>query len=268
MALRTVDVHADTKPGGRPLVVFVPGLGGVPPGWSALERTFAPRFDVTVADHMNLDERALHREHGVSPTLEAYADELWDWVESLTAANVIGLIGQSFGAWICLYAAARRPDRVAALVASAPPVPDSYVRAAFHVLRHLRGVLPRRQFDQIARLVTDRRVSAFTTDAIDALPIEESTSDRQHDDTTAYARKIGAMLAADLAVLASVTAPVRLLAGGHDAIAPPSKVCKIGRQLHDAEIVVMADAAHSLLDECSNIYGDLAVAHFVRHWPG
>ena len=253
----------------RPRIVFVPGLGGVPDGWASVEVALSTRFDVAVVDDEALNDEARSRTGALSRDLNGLADDLAAVVRSDLTAGPVGLVGQSMGAWICLCAAARHPDLVAAVVAGAPPVPDRYLRAMFELLRDLASSGHGRQFRLAAQLLSVRRHRGVAGRLPAELP--ETTSGRgpaEPVDAEAYARKVEALLGADLDLLSRVRAPVRVLAGGLDAVAPPWQAREIARLLPASEVVVLADASHSLIDDLGDIYLDLTLTHFARHGPG
>ncbi|MEU1014019.1 alpha/beta hydrolase [Streptomyces sp. NPDC005890] len=153
----TADVHHDRAgrarvrsfgtlrlQGRRHLVVLVPGLGA--PGYllSTADRC-ARSGPVRVLDVPGFEDPL---GPACAVTLGSLADTVSRWLAEVAPAPVV-LAGHSTGAQVALHAAARRPDRVAALVLLAPTFPPhlrrtgplvrAFARTALH---ESPGVLP------------------------------------------------------------------------------------------------------------------------------
>jgi 3-oxoadipate enol-lactonase len=225
--------------GAGPAVVLVHGLGGAAI-WKYQTAELARDFQVVVPDL---------RGTGASPkppgpySLQDFVDDLRGLVEALKLAPA-ALLGHSFGGSIVLEYAAQHPDGVSAVVAAGGPteLPEQNREA----MRARAETVEREGMDAVAETVaTNATAPSFR---------EERPSEfRAYVDLVASADPAGyaatCRAIADLDIgdhLSRITAPVLLVGGDRDGVAPPELNRRNAARIPSCRFVEIADCGHVL----------------------
>ena len=170
-----------------------------------------------------------HGRSGGAPlaSIEAMAD----WIVALLDAVGVtraSLVGHSMGSLVAIEAAARHPQRVAkiALIGSALPMPvaEPLLDAAWH--DEPKAVPGLWLLGVNQRLMERQRPGVFGTDMAAC---------------NAYARSLDG--------LATIAAPVLVIAGGQDRMTPPKASKAIAAAIPGARLTVIAGSGHALMAE-------------------
>jgi 2-hydroxy-6-oxonona-2,4-dienedioate hydrolase len=200
-------------------VVMIHGLGVSGAYFIPAAQRLATEFDVYVPDLPG---------HGLSDTPEVQLDipglaqALIDWMDCTGIAKAC-LVGHSMGCQVAVEAALRHPGRIGRLVLIAP-VPDPAARSTLQ------------QFSRLAMGSIFERPSLVPQVIKDYLRMGSRFIPEFHD-----------MLAYPIeAKLPDIAAPVMLIRGEYDAIAPQSWVDEAARLLHAARPVVIPRWGHAV----------------------
>lgn len=165
---------------------------------------------------------------------EALADLLWTWLDQLGVGRAV-LIGHSLGSQVVTRLAARRPDRVVAVVLLAPaPDPESGgpVQTA---LRLFKGaIFEPAQFIHYA-----------VVDFLRARPLRM------------WRVLVRAMGVADHAAIRSVPHPTLILRGERDSVSTADGVRILAGEFQNAHVEELPKAAHALHFDAADRIADL-----------
>lgn len=121
-------------PATGPLLVMVHGLGGSLVNWSALAPLLTDTCRVLALDLIGFG----HTQAGTHPTTVTANQQMLDWFLREVAGRDVVLVGNSMGAMIAIFQAARHPESVTAMVLVDPALPirlgarpDPLVAASF-----------------------------------------------------------------------------------------------------------------------------------------
>ena len=253
MDIRVADQSAYVYTGGKspavdriaaqPVMVFIHGAQQDHSCWTLQSRWFAHHgFSILVPDLPG------HGRSGGAPlaSIEAMAD----WIVALLDAVGVtraSLVGHSMGSLVALEAAARHPQRVAkiVLIGSALPMPvaEPLLDAAWH--DEPKAVAMINNFSYSASGQFGRN----TVPGLWLLGVNQRLMERQRPGVfgtdmaacNAYARSLDG--------LATIAAPVLVIAGGQDRMTPPKASKAIAAAIPGARLTVIAGSGHALMAE-------------------
>ena len=217
------------------------GLGGTGAAiWKNHAAELARDFTVVVPDLRGAGESS--RPPGPY-SLQDFVDDLHGLVERLELGPA-GFVGHSFGGSIVLELAAQHPDRVVAVVAVGGPteLPDQ----SRDGLRTRADTVEREGMAAVAETVaTNGMAPSFRESRPDELGAYASLLAAA--DPQAYAATCRVIADLDIGGhLSRIAAPVLLVAGDRDAVAPPELNRKNAVRIPDASFVEVEDCGHIL----------------------
>ena len=229
----------DRGPSAGVPIVFLHGMGGTGATWAAYVERLA-RHDVYALDTIGDVGRSVQR------AVITDADDLARWLDETLAALGIEhchLVGTSYGGWLALNLAARRPARVAALT-----LIDSGGLAPFRLGRFMLWGMPmllgwlapnpiRRRLARTRPLLEDRRLMRMALRGQRnhpfRLPKPEPLTDAQ---------------------LAAIRVPTTVIVAGRSAPFDPRVAAARARTIPGATVDVLDDAGHEVswshVDRC------------------
>ncbi len=235
-----VPIHYERHGSGFPLVL-VHGLGGTGAAiWKKQVAELAQDFTVIL-----YDLRGCGRS-GTSPgpyTLRDFVDDLHMLAESLRLDRV-ALMGHSFGGSIVLAYAAARPERVTAVVAAGGPA--EFPEQTREALRARAETVEASGMGAVAEAVATAGMAPSFREAhpdefrayVDLLLA---------NDPFAYAATCRAVADLDISAdLERISAPVLLVAGELDGVAPPAHNRANAERIPDATFVEVEGCGHIL----------------------
>lgn len=233
-------IHYERRGSGPPLVL-VHGLGGTGAAiWKNHVEELARDFAVVVPDLRGAGESA--RPPGPY-ALQDFVGDLHDLVDRLGLAPA-AVAGHSFGGSIVLEYAAQYPDEVVAVVAAGGPteLPEQNREA----MRARAETVEREGMVAVAETVaTNGTAPAFR----EARPAEFRAYVEllRGADPRAYAATCRAVADLDIGGhLEQITAPVLLLAGDSDGVAPPELNRRNAGRIERASFIEVPDCGHIL----------------------
>lgn len=223
LAVNGQQMHARVSTGvPRPVtvpVVMIHGLGVSGSYFIPAAQRLGVEFDVYVPD---LPGHGLSDTPEVQPDITGLAQALIDWMDC-TGIAMACLVGHSMGCQVVVEAALRHPGRISRLVLIAP-VPDPRARSILQ------------QFGRLAMSSVFERPSLIPKVLKDYLRMGSRFIPEFHS-----------MLAYPIeAKLPGIAAPVMLIRGEHDAIAPQPWLNEAARLLNAAPPVVIARGGHAV----------------------
>ncbi len=237
-------VGGRTVGAGLPLVL-VAGLGATCAVWGDLPFRLGRRFQVIAPDNRGVGQSRA----GDPFTIDGAVADL-EAVVSGHGHDRVSLLGVSLGGTLGLAFAAARPERVARLVVvSAAARPSAYTRRLFESFRAALDGPDRRPFGSLLMTLAfapafHERFSGLVTDTFDLygpapedLPGVRSQLDHLRSDWDVTPR------------LRRIVAPTLVVAGRRDPIVPVEETCEIASRVNGSSMVVVDEAAHSVLLE-------------------
>ena len=241
MTFHLFDRIAAEEEGEGPAVVCVHGLGGSSNTWTplmpALARHRVIRIDLPGSGRSQRAEGAL--------SIERYVDAV---LEVCTRLNVTRAhwLGHSLGTIVVQHIAASQP-KLAASVALFGPImaPPDAARAAMKA----RAAKAREGAAGMHEITQGLLNAAVSADTRARLPIAVAfvRESLMRQDGDAYARSCEALANAQAAAVGRIEAPVLLVTGDEDGVAPPQAVRTMADKLHGAKstrVVVMPRCGH------------------------
>ena len=229
------------RQGSGPPVVLVHGLGGTSRAiWKHLGPELAREFEVVAYDLRGAGESA--RPQG-RYSLDDFVFDLGRLIEQLELERP-ALVGHSFGGSVVLKYAADYPRDVAAVVAVGGPttLPEQTRQA----MRDRAATVEAEGMGTVAETVaTNGMAPSFR--AADPAAFREYVELLAANDVAAYAatcRTIGDLDLED--DLGRIEAPVLLLGGDQDGVAPPAAQERTAAAIADAEVVLVPETGHIL----------------------
>ena len=255
------DIHHDRRGTGPP-VVLVHGLGGTAAAiWKHLAPQLGDEFTVVTYDLRGAGESACPP----GPySLDDFVGDLRSLVEQLDLERP-ALVGHSFGGTIALAYAAEHPAEVSAVAAAGGPtdLPD----AARQGLRDRAETVEASGMDAVAETVaTNGTAPSFRERRPDEL--RAFVGVLAGSDPAGYAATCRAIAGFDLSGrLERIEAPVLLLGGDLDGVAPPGAQAETAGRIAGARYVQVPDCGHILPWEKPDVLRDEVVGFLRAHAP-
>jgi 3-oxoadipate enol-lactonase len=236
--LTAVELHHERQ-GSGPAVLLLHGLGGTGTAtWKHLAPELARDFTVVVPDL---------RGAGASPkppgpySLQVFVDDLRGLVERLELAPV-AIVGHSFGGSIVLEYAAQRGEAVSAVIAVGAPteLPEQNREG-------MRARAERVEGEGMAAVAETVATNATSPSFREARPDEFQAYVEllESADPAGYAATCRTIADLDIGEhLARITAPVLLVGGELDGVAPPELNRRNGERLAEGSYVELSGCGH------------------------
>lgn len=242
MTLHLVDRVAVEEEGEGDAVVCVHGLGGssnsFTPLMPALARQRVIRVDLPGSGRSQRAEGAL--------SIARYVDALLSVCRRLNVSRA-HWVAHSMGNIVCQHLAAAEPKLVRSLVQFGPlAAPADPARTAIRA----RAEKARREGPAGMHAIAEALVmGALSADSRQRLPLAVAfvRESLMRQEPESYARSCEALAEAQPAALERITAPVLLVTGDEDAVAPPAAVRALAERLHGApavRVVVLPRCGH------------------------
>ena len=242
MALHLFDRMAVEDEGQGDAVVCVHGLGGssnsFTPLMPVLARHRVVRVDLPGSGRSQAAEGAL--------SMQRFADAVQAACARLAIPRA-HFVGHSMGTIVCLHLAVQAPALVRSLALFGPLIaPTEAARAAIR----LRAAKARSEgaagMQDITAALLNAALSADTRQR-QPLAVAFVRESLMRQDGEAYARTCEALADAPAARVQAITAPVLLVTGDEDGVAPPQAVRAMAEKLHAAastRVVVLPRCGH------------------------
>jgi pimeloyl-ACP methyl ester carboxylesterase len=241
MRFQMIDRIAVEEEGEGPAIVCVHGLGGssntFTPLMPAMARHRVIRLDLPGSGRSQRAEGGLTIERYVATTLDV-CDRL----------NVMRAhwVGHSMGNIVLQHIAAAHPKRVASLAMFGPLItPPDAARTAIQA-RAAKAREGAGGMQEITQALLQASISADTRERLPiAVAFVRESLMRQEGEN--YARSCEALAAAQPAAVENIEAPVLLVTGDEDGVAPPQAVRAMAERLHRAaskRVVVLPRCGH------------------------
>jgi len=241
MAFQMIDRVAVEDEGEGPAIVCVHGLGGssnsFTPLMPAMARHRVVRIDLPGSGRSQRFEGAL--------SIEGYVDCMLRVCERIGIARA-HWVGHSMGTIVCQHIAAAHAGRVASMALFGPLIaPPDTARAAMKT-RASKAREGASGMQEITQALMQAAISADTRERqpVAVAYVRESL---MRQDGEAYARSCEALAGAQPAAVEKIEAPVLLVTGDEDGVAPPQSVRAMADRLHRAaskRVVVLPRCGH------------------------
>jgi pimeloyl-ACP methyl ester carboxylesterase len=241
MTLHVFDRVVVEDEGEGDAVVCVHGLGGSSNTWTpllpALARHRVIRVDLPGSGRSQRVEGAL--------SIDTYVQAVLGVCQRLGIARAHWL-GHSMGTIVVQHIAAAHPKLVASVALFGPLIaPPDAARTAMkaRAAKAREGVAA---MHEITQTLMNAAISADTRQRLPVAVAFVRESLMRHDGE-AYARSCEALAGAQPAAVESITAPVLLVTGDEDGVAPPQAVRAMAERLHAAKntrVVVLPRCGH------------------------
>lgn len=241
MSFQLIDRIAVEDEGEGPAVVCVHGLGGSSNTWTplmpAMARHRVVRIDLPGSGRSQRAEGAL--------TIERYVETLLHACERLKITRA-HWVGHSMGTIVCQHIAAAHPAMTASVALFGPLIaPPDAARTAMQA-RAAKAREGAAGMHEITQALLNAAISADTRQRLPvAVAFVRESLMRQ--DGEAYARSCEALAGAQGAAVDMIEAPVLLVTGDEDGVAPPQAVRAMADRLHRAaskRVVVFPRCGH------------------------
>ena len=241
MTFRWVDRVAVEEEGDGPAVVCIHGLGGSSNTWTpvmpALARHRVVRVDLPGSGRSQRAEGEL--------TIGRYVETLMEICTRLDISRAHWL-GHSMGTIVCQHIAAAHPKRVASVALFGPLIaPPDAARAAM-TARAAKARGGAESMQEITEALLGAALSADTRQR-QPLAVAFVRESLMRQEGEAYARSCEALASAPAAAVETIEAPVLLVTGDEDGVAPPQAVRAMADKLHRARstrVVVLPRCGH------------------------
>ncbi len=262
MTLHLIDRIAVDDDGEGPTIVCLHGLGGssntYTPLLPAMARHRVVRIDLPGSGRSQRCEGALSIDGYVGAVLRV-CDRL-----NLGRAH---WVGHSMGTIVVQHITAAQPKRVASVALFGPLItPPDAARAALQA----RAAKAREGIAGMHEITTALLNAAISADTRARLPVAVALvrESLMRQDGDAYARSCEALADAQPAAVENIEAPVLLVTGDEDGVAPPQAVRAMADRLHAAkstQVVVLPRCGHwapiERPDECQRALRDFLAAN-------
>ena len=233
--------YREAGPVDASVVLLLHGIGSSSAGYRAQLAGLSDRFRVIAWNAPGYG--ASTKLDAAEPTALYYAEALARFMDSLGIARVAALAGSSWGSVIALNVAVARPERVSALLLSAPNTARGALPAEARTaaLAEARRNVPQPGADR--RAVADRLLAPDTPELVRVLV------ERLRDDLTpaGWLAAMHMMFTTDTpSIIGRVACPVAILSGTRDRLAP--------LELHAEKLrAAKPDAALHVLEGCGHM---------------
>lgn len=241
MALHLFDRTAAEDEGEGPAVVCVHGLGGSSNTWTplmpAMARHRVIRIDLPGSGRSQRAEGPL--------SIERYVDVVLGVCTRLDVTRA-HWVGHSMGTIVVQHIASTQPKLVASVALFGPLIaPPDAARAAMKA----RAAKAREGVAGMHEITEGLLNAAISADTRARLPVAVAfvRESLMRQDGEAYARSCEALAAAQAAAVERIEAPVLLVTGDEDGVAPPQAVRAMADKLHGAKntrVVVLPRCGH------------------------
>jgi 3-oxoadipate enol-lactonase len=262
MAFQLVDRVAVEEEGEGSAVVCVHGLGGSSNTWTplmpALARHRVIRIDLPGSGRSQRVEGPL--------SIERYVDTVLDVCNRLDVKRAHWL-GHSMGTIVVQHVAATQPTLVAGIALFGPLItPPDAARTAIKA----RAAKAREGAPGMHEITQGLLNAAISADTRTRLPLAVAfvRESLMRQDGEAYARSCEALASAQAAAVERIEAPVLLVTGDEDGVAPPQAVRAMADRLHGARstrVVVLPRCGHwtpvERPEECQRELRDFLQTH-------
>jgi 3-oxoadipate enol-lactonase len=262
MSFQFIDRVAVEEEGEGPAVVCVHGLGGSSNSWTplmpALARHRVIRVDLPGSGRSQRAEGPL--------SIERYVEAMLTICERLNVQRAHWL-GHSMGTIVCQHIAASQPKRVASVALFGPLIaPHDAARTAMKA----RAAKAREGAGGMHEITEGLLQAAISRDTRERLPIAVAfvRESLMRQDGDGYARSCEALAGAQGAAVENIEAPVLLVTGDEDGVAPPQSVRSFADRLHRAaskRVVVLPRCGHwtpvERPEECQRELRDFLALH-------
>jgi len=262
MAFHLVDRVAVEDEGEGPVIVCVHGLGGSGNTWTplmpALARHRVIRIDLPGSGRSQRVEGPL--------SIEGYVDAVLGVCSRLGVTRAHWL-GHSMGTIVVQHIAATQPKLVASVALFGPLItPPDAARAAMKT----RAAKAREGAGGMHEITLGLLNAAISADTRSRLPVAVAfvRESLMRQDGEAYARSCEALAGAQPAAVERIEAPVLLVTGDEDGVAPPQSVRAMADRLHGARstrVVVLPRCGHwtpiERPEECQRELRDFLQTH-------
>jgi pimeloyl-ACP methyl ester carboxylesterase len=242
MALQIIERCAVEDEGEGPAVVCVHGLGGS-------SNTFTPLMP-TLARHrvVCIDLPGSARSHRAEGALSMarYADLVQSVCARLDVSRA-HMVGHSMGNIVLQHVAVQAPKLVASLALFGPLIePTAPARSAIRARGEKAKADGAAGMHEIALALLSASISADTRARL-PLVVAFVRESLMRQDPDGYARSCFALAEAPAAAVEHIEAPVLLVTGDEDAVAPPQGVRAMAEKLHRARsvrVVILPKCGH------------------------
>jgi 3-oxoadipate enol-lactonase len=262
MSFQLIDRIAVEEEGEGPAVVCVHGLGGssnsFTPLMPALARHRVIRVDLPGSGRSQRAEGEL--------SIERYVEALLRVCDRLGIARA-HWVGHSMGTIVCQHIAAAHPKLAASVALFGPLIaPPEAARTAMKA----RAAKAREGAAGMHEITQGLLQAAISADTRRRLPLAVAfvRESLMRQDGEAYARSCEALAGAQAAALERIEAPVLLVTGDEDGVAPPQSVRAMGDRLHNAaskRVEVLSRCGHwtpvERPEECQRALSDFLAAN-------
>jgi 3-oxoadipate enol-lactonase len=241
MAFQLIDRVAVEDEGEGPVVVCVHGLGGSSNTWTplmpALTRHRVIRVDLPGSGRSQRAEGVL--------SIQRYVDALLGVCARLNVTRAHWL-GHSMGTIVVQHIAAVHPEMTASVALFGPLIaPPDAARTAMQA----RAAKAREGAAGMHEITQALLNAAISSDTRQRLPVAVAfvRESLMRQDGEAYARSCEALAGAQAAAVERIAAPVLLVTGDEDGVAPPQAVRAMADKLHGAKstkVVVLPRCGH------------------------
>lgn len=259
MSTRYLDGLAVEIDGEGTPVVCVHGLGGSSNNWTPVMRALSGHRVVRI------DLPGSARSAGVTGALsiQRFVDSVVSVCQQLNIHNA-HFVGHSLGTIVCQHLAAQRPHMVRSLALFGPlACPPEAARPNIRA-RAAKAAEGSVAMQDIADAIVNGATSGLTreTQAAAVALVRESV---MRQDPLGYSRSCEALAGAQSANLEEITAPVLLVTGDEDGVAPPGAVREMASRLREAQVEVLNRCGHWTTferpAECAQLLGSFLARH-------
>lgn len=241
MAFHLIERIAVDDEGEGPVVVCLHGLGGssntYTPLMSAMARHRVVRIDLPGSGRSQRVEGPL--------SIEGYVEAVLRVCERLNVTRA-HWVGHSMGTIVVQHIAASQPKAVASVALFGPLIapPD-----AARVAMKARAVKAREGVEAMHEITTALLNAALSADTRERQPVAVAfvRESLMRQEGESYARSCEALAGAQAAAVDKIEAPVLLVTGDEDGVAPPQSVRAMADKLHGAKntkVVVLQRCGH------------------------
>jgi pimeloyl-ACP methyl ester carboxylesterase len=241
MTLHLIDRVAVEEEGEGPAIVCVHGLGGssntYTPLMPAMARHRVIRVDLPGSGRSQRAEGAL--------SIERYVDTLLGICTRLNVTRA-HWVGHSMGTIVCQHIAASQPKMVASVALFGPLIAPADAARTAMTARAAKAREGPASMHEITQALLNAAISADTRQRL-PLAVAYVRESLMRQDGEAYARSCEALAGAQAAAVDRIEAPVLLVTGDEDGVAPPQAVRTMAEKLHGARstrVVVLPRCGH------------------------